>query len=321
MQQISIDANPRQMRKLLRGEKVRVRHGEGFNVLVHPETYNIVARAFNKKKGAQMGLSEEELIANANITSGIQNVKQNNLIPLFDDNGNLLPPAQQVVPPPNYGPAPPQVRGGNPGIIGQGIGGAIGHSGIRHSHKANNMAQQVEQIKHYGDMNAHLGTNFDYMGHAGYAKAVADKLSAQIAEQGFKQKYPKVEGSGFSTAVMPDRVQHFGVRKEPNITGRGVGVHRSAPPALESQPYNENFQMQHFLPPAFQHHDHIHGSGINPANPPYYQSQAESANFIRQSVKDTNGEIAKLQKHKKGQGLYAGGTSGGGLYAGGGLGP
>ena len=319
MQQISIDAKPRQMRKLLRGERVRVRKGEGFNVLVHPETYNIVARAFNKEKGTQLGLSEEELIANANITSGIQNVKQNNLIPMFDENGALLPAAQQVVPPPNYGPAPPQARGGHPGIVGQGISG---YSGIVHPHKANNMAQQVEQIKHYGDMNAQLGTNFDYMGHAGYAKAVADKISAQIAEEGFKQKYPKSEGSGFSTAVMPERVQHFGIRKEPNITGRGMGIHRSAPPALESQPYNENFQMQHFLPPSFQHHDHIHGSGINPNDPPYFKSQADSYDFVRQSSKDTKGEIAKLQRYKKGQGLYAGGSSGGsGLYAGSGLGP
>ena len=65
MHQISIDASPHQLRKLKRGHKVRVKKGSGFNLLVHPETYNIVARAFGKNKGVELSLSQEELQHNA----------------------------------------------------------------------------------------------------------------------------------------------------------------------------------------------------------------------------------------------------------------
>ena len=64
MHQISIDASPHQLRKLKRGHKVRVKQGTGFNLLVHPETYNIVTRAFGKNKGVELSLKPEELQQN-----------------------------------------------------------------------------------------------------------------------------------------------------------------------------------------------------------------------------------------------------------------
>jgi len=64
MHQISIDASPHQLRKLKRGGKVRIKKGCGFNLLVHPETYNIVSKAFNKNKGIELSLSPEELQQN-----------------------------------------------------------------------------------------------------------------------------------------------------------------------------------------------------------------------------------------------------------------
>jgi hypothetical protein len=51
MHTISIDASPAQLRKLRKGIKVRVKKGTGFNLIVHPETYNRVSRAFAKNKG------------------------------------------------------------------------------------------------------------------------------------------------------------------------------------------------------------------------------------------------------------------------------
>jgi len=64
MHRIQIDASPHQLRKLRKGHAVRVKKGEGFELLVHPNTYNLVSRSFNKSKGAQLKLSPEELEAN-----------------------------------------------------------------------------------------------------------------------------------------------------------------------------------------------------------------------------------------------------------------
>jgi len=68
MHTISIDASPSQIRKLRKGHRVRVKKGTGFELLVHPATYNIVSRAFSKNKGSQIALSSEELEANKSIS-------------------------------------------------------------------------------------------------------------------------------------------------------------------------------------------------------------------------------------------------------------
>jgi hypothetical protein len=59
---------------------------------------------------------------------------------------------------------------------------------------------------------------------------------------------------------------------ERGTTGLNGGlIHTYVPPALISQPFSANFQMQHFLPPQYQHYeqgghddseDHGLGSGL-----------------------------------------------------------
>lgn len=71
MNRISIDASPSQIRKLRKGHSVRVKKGTGFELMVHPKTYNIVSRAFSKNKGSQITLSPEELDANEGLKKAI----------------------------------------------------------------------------------------------------------------------------------------------------------------------------------------------------------------------------------------------------------
>ena len=71
MNRISIDASPSQIRKLRKGHSVRVKKGTGFELMVHPKTYNIVSRAFSKNKGSQIALSPEELDANEGLKKAI----------------------------------------------------------------------------------------------------------------------------------------------------------------------------------------------------------------------------------------------------------
>jgi hypothetical protein len=80
MHKIQIDASPHQLRKLRKGHPVRVKKGEGFELLVHPNTYNIVSRSFNKGKGSQIQLSPEEIEMNKGILKAISPEAQNLLI-------------------------------------------------------------------------------------------------------------------------------------------------------------------------------------------------------------------------------------------------
>jgi len=70
MHHITIDASPRQLSKLRNGHAVRINHGTGFNLIVHPKNYRLVARAFNNGKGAQIALSPEEIAANHQASAG-----------------------------------------------------------------------------------------------------------------------------------------------------------------------------------------------------------------------------------------------------------
>jgi len=319
MQSLSIEhPTPKQLLKLKRGEKVRLASGTGFNVLVHPETYNLVSRAFNKGNAYTYGLSEDELKANMGMGPGLQRIQQ------FDNAGNPLqdtdPTTRAQV---GQGPtamAPPM------GSMGRGLRDHLGEHGAKHMDRARTLAGQVEQAKHSTLLNHHLGTNFDYMGRAGIDKAVSDNITSKLSEASFAARYPvksksnDVVGMGFHHP-----------KADRTLCGRGIIMHHNqvAPPAYISQPMNENFNMNTQLPPAFQLH-HIHGEGLHKQHyedfpesvvmPPAYQSKAEDVDFVRQSTKhpDSKPEAKHrknkaIRKAKMGSGLYAGGSSGHGL--------
>ena len=64
MRSVSISASPKQLSKLRNGHRVRIKQGTGFNVVVNPTTYRLVARTFAKNKGIDIALSPEEIEMN-----------------------------------------------------------------------------------------------------------------------------------------------------------------------------------------------------------------------------------------------------------------
>lgn len=68
MHLISFDASPRQLSKLRNGHKVRIKKGAGFNLVVNPQNYHLVSKAFTKNKGIDIQLSPEEIQTNTEIT-------------------------------------------------------------------------------------------------------------------------------------------------------------------------------------------------------------------------------------------------------------
>jgi hypothetical protein len=68
MHLISFSASPRQISKLRNGHKVRIKKGTGFNLVVNPQNYHLVSRAFTKNKGLDIQLSPDELKVNSEMS-------------------------------------------------------------------------------------------------------------------------------------------------------------------------------------------------------------------------------------------------------------
>lgn len=74
---VGIDVSPRQKSNLKNGKRVRVKQGKGLNLIVRPENYDVLNRAFRKRKGAEIQLSNEELEENAVLSPEEQmNIKE-----------------------------------------------------------------------------------------------------------------------------------------------------------------------------------------------------------------------------------------------------
>jgi len=64
---VYIKASKKQLSKLRNGHKVRITpamEGEGFNLIIHPDRYNVISKTFNKGKGMEIQLSPEEIMVN-----------------------------------------------------------------------------------------------------------------------------------------------------------------------------------------------------------------------------------------------------------------
>ena len=68
MEQVRVQISPKQMSKLRNGHKVRIKkpsmEGSGINLIVSPENFSLVNKAFTRNKGSEIILSPQEILAN-----------------------------------------------------------------------------------------------------------------------------------------------------------------------------------------------------------------------------------------------------------------
>ena len=68
MEQVKVQISPKQMSKLRNGHKVRIKkpsmEGGGINLIVSPENFSLVNKAFTRNKGSEIILSPQEILAN-----------------------------------------------------------------------------------------------------------------------------------------------------------------------------------------------------------------------------------------------------------------
>ena len=230
MHTISIDASPSQIRKLRKGMKVRVKKGTGFNVIVHPETFNRVSRAFGKNKGLELELTQEELQHNENMSPS--------------EGASMIPSPSE----PSKMSAEPPSRG----TEGQGIFRKVKRS----------VKDHVERSKLANSLNDHLQKNYDYMGRAGIDNAIQMGKQASMSRMGINARRAirsELDGGDDIDNEQRPRSRSYikgGTLSENGTVGLNGGmIHMFVPPALISQPFSANFQMQHFLPPQYQHYE------------------------------------------------------------------
>jgi len=245
MHTISIDASPSQLRKLRKGQKVRVKKGTGFNIIVHPTTYNRVTKAFGKNKGLELELSQEEL--------------QHNEMSEPSEGASMIPSPSE--------PSKlqePQSRGSE----GQGL--------FRKAKRS--IKDNVHRAKLADSMNKQLQANYDYMGRAGIDNAIQAAKQANMSRMGINARKalgPSLGGNDDNDNEIPPRSRMYikggSINERGSLGLNGGMIHTFVPPALVSQPFSANFQMQHFLPPQYQHfeqgghddsEDHGLGSGL-----------------------------------------------------------
>jgi hypothetical protein len=251
MHTIQIDVSPNQLRKLKKGNPVRVKKGTGFELQVHPQTYNIVTRAFNKGKGSQIQLSPEEIEMNAGISKSIS------------------PEAHKMSP--EIPKAP--IAGGKIGRLKkanrwQTFTDATLRDTIDTAGKAGRVFNDTTSMKSragfgihgYGvssqlhdALNAQLGSNYGYLARAGMDNYINNQASSVMQKHGIDARRGLTALQKGYDALEPHSRMFGGAIEKSTIGLKGSMLHAYIPPALVSQPFSANFQFQHFLPVQFQH--------------------------------------------------------------------
>lgn len=219
MSLVKIDVSHKQLSKLRNGHPVRVKQGRGFNLLVHPERYDIITHTFSRGKALEIALSPEEIVANkefamspeshqhieedengeiigrsifhkiGNFVRGAVNAGRRAIkigAPLIKDKlGGLAKEAVGRIAE-QYGVSPDVA-----GLIKQGAEMGIGHlvdsagkgisnaGGPRSRFVSNSLDGQLKNDAMMNVLNSHLGTNYGYLGKAGIANVMAHKERAR----------------------------------------------------------------------------------------------------------------------------------------------
>jgi len=291
MSLVRIGVSPTQLSKLRKGHNVRVKsapEGEGFDLIIHPDRYSPVTRAFAKGSGFQMKLSPEELKANLDAVPhlagrGIYDTAK----AIYRKHSGLI-----------HKVAAPILKAGAKGALAAGataLGvaqpellpfiapGAIGlNAGIDHffdRHQSNvggskapsasSLLGQVQQHHLYDQMNEQLGTHYGALGKANLGNAAAHLERASLpvpagqvpsssaaralaSETMAKHQFGSAGEGLYSGGGLYAGAARGGMLREVGSVCRGGGfVSHSTPPALMSQPFSANFQFQHTLPPAY----------------------------------------------------------------------
>ena len=299
---VHISASPKQLSKLRNGHKVRIKpamSGEGFNLIVSPEKYNIVSRSFARGKGTEIQLTPEEIMSNKQITpeqhqemggkgifgktfdKGLKAVLgKKGVKTLYKAASVLRDPLKQAVDAAaSYAPeiGATELSGLaaatlQPELIplaaaaGHKLGSMVGNKGAK-------------LIKQHIDKPSNVGGPRNLLAQSTLANTVKQSDILNEINKQLDTNYGYLSRANLGTALanrdnalLNDRVFGNGLyagstvgrghyKIEKSSVGRGGGMlGGNLHPALLSQPFAVNFQFQHTMPPQFQKYSK--GSGL-----------------------------------------------------------
>lgn len=298
MHHVTIDASPSQLSKLRRGQQVRIKRGMGFNLLVHPETYRRVSRAFATDKGTQISLSPAELQANATVSSGTPVAIQNpqhpqagtgEIAPVVSGSGIFGDVGDKYLKKAGIKDMAYKMGDYAKPLVKAGIGTALTAGGVALGAVQPELIPGIPFAVAGGTA---LASDFldhpqRYLGKSGVKGKQLTNLAQQHAQSQMTQELNNKLGTNMdylrtanlqnavanntqadlnASSIMSRSSRGSGLHhmRQHAIVGRGGGMVGSSgsyvPPAMESQPFSANFQFQHFFPPQYQ--SIIHGSGL-----------------------------------------------------------
>jgi hypothetical protein len=297
---ISFKGTVNQINKLRQGIKTRIKKGKGFTLLVHPNNYEIVSRAFTRNQGADISLSPAEMQINQEQThlmegKGIFGKKFDKVLDTFHLKkaayklGDKLKPAVKASLLASLAtggaalgaselmsgvaaPLIPLIPAGVAGLYSQASSYLDNPSGYKRPN-VGGLASKYAKARANEMINEHLGTNHDYMNRAGLSQLANDATNQALNEQAFLQKSMAYNQPMEQFHQMP--MYGYGIHRhhesrEVSSIGRGSGFINSRSsfhPAMMSQPHGANLQMKHFLPPSLHSQfdpflDHNHNNII-----------------------------------------------------------
>jgi hypothetical protein len=259
MKQIEVERpSAKQLCKLRNGHPVRLKKGEGLILVVHPGRYDLMSKTFLRGKARTVELSPEELMANMKIAPEAHQEQQaitENKSPKefkIDKTVTLKPPNTGLATGAGIITDPSKISERSKTVWVSNAGGPKGLP-IR------TMAGTKEIIQHLGKIGDQVGQNYTGRTEAALGSASQIALTAEMGRMGIETarqnhllpRKMDIEGEG----LFAGRSVMFGRgHKEVSsvcVGGNLLGNTKILPPALQSQPYGANWQLQFTLPPSF----------------------------------------------------------------------
>jgi hypothetical protein len=239
----------KQMAKMRRGEKVRLMEGGDLSIYVEPQKYQKMSKSFLNGKGVQHQMSPAEMAHNEG--SGFFKKAKKATINFGKKVGRQV---IKSVAPDVAGQFGAVLGGIAPAVLGNPelspfaamAGQQMGESAA--NYLTGMATDALRTHKQRRNAPRSRGTGIDPLLRAGIANKEAEAASAH-----FEQMRARVRDNQSPFPIV-------GAHYEKSSIG-GSLLH--AGQALQSQPYNANFQFRHTLPPAYQEiSKRAHGAGL-----------------------------------------------------------
>jgi len=298
MHVITIHASLPQIRRLRKGHKVRVKKGKGVHIIVKPETYNLTERTFNKNKGIDLQLDDEEIAHNAYLSPeqheelrkihstgggifgkwGDRMLEKAGVKDMAYQLGDVLKPHAKKLVLGGLTAGATALGAMQPELIpflapGVGMASSMANEYLDHPGKYQ-PHEDESPVEHYKNLakseakshankliNQHLGTNYDYMNTAGLQEAGANELAKQITKHQVEARKNLPTASG------------DGIHKHRRIALSGGALHHHAhrqKNLMENHTIGTNGNFVQWTPPALVSQPYSANFAMSHMLPPQY---------------------------------------------------